>query len=317
MISSAELLSKGCQPPVHPALSGKGGVQRHLEPEDQSKPQRRERKPQLQPNGRSVVVSNKPREGFKPSAEMLDIHKDIEKARLRVARTYDRLMFTGNGTPNFLSLKRFRELVRKVTLLENKYRDLEVVVRKAHQDKREAEIKKSRKQEESTVQPLKISLRNISDSVEKAKDALAEGVIKLDEFRDLMKVLDSDSLKASTDALVAGTISVDKYRDIKAMAKSDPNTNGHKFSWLEQSNRIGLARLAVRCSKLAEPIEMAADTLAEGDITVEEFYALKRRFSSPPKPLGERVFRTRQTVAPPKDDGKKNKKKKKMEQGGR
>ena len=195
MISVLELLSQGSSRPP---------VQGHLEPEDQLKLKRQERKFRPQLEGQRAIFSNKPREWFKPSAEMLDVRKDIEQARLRVARAYNRLTITGNGVPNFRSLEKFRELVRKATLLENKYKDLEVVTRKARQAKREAEVRNiSEHKERAAVQPLTVSLRNISDSVEKAKDNLAEGVINLDEFRDFMKVLATDSLKASADALSA------------------------------------------------------------------------------------------------------------------
>src|SRR3989344_7847984 len=131
---------------------------------------------------------------------MLDAHKDIEQARLRVARAYNRLTITGNGTPNFRSLKKFKEFVRKATLLENKYKDMEAVERQARQDKREAEIRNISEHKECAIQPLKVSLKSISDSVERAKDALAEGLMKIDEFRGFIKNLDSDSLKASTEA---------------------------------------------------------------------------------------------------------------------
>lgn len=281
-----QLLSepKGSRPPVHPALSGKGGVQGHLEPEDQSKPQRHQ-KLRLQPDGRPAVV-NRPREKrFEPSAEMLDVRKDIKQARFRVARAYHRLTITGNGTPDFRSLEKFRGLVRKATLLENKYKDMEIAVHRKRQDKREAasrqigeeEEKNSKlmtiKLDEPTIEFLeffvddegvprpkktketrtiefldkiraeqrahsearKEQLRNqrreqrefwrqmrmaskIVDLSEKAKDALAEGLIELDEFRGLMKALDTDPLEASADAMVAGIISIDDYRDLKAVA---------------------------------------------------------------------------------------------------
>lgn len=249
-----QLLSERSKPPAP-------SIQVQLEPEGGFKLRRRERKPRLQPNGRLAVVSNRPRgERFKPSAEMLDVRNDIEQARLRVVRAYNRLTITGNGTPNFRSLKRFRELVRKVTLLENKYKDLEVVVRQERQAKREAEARKIGEQKERAAQPLKMPLipasedlaekrafqrevselrknklrklrrerrefwwqmrmaSRINDLSEKAKDALAEGLMELGEFRNFIEVLDTDPLEASADALAAGIISLDEYRDLKETA---------------------------------------------------------------------------------------------------
>ena len=169
-------------------------VQVQLEPESGVKLRRRERKPRLtasakatavkQPNGRPVVTSNRPRvEGFRPSAEMIDIRKDIEQARLRAARAYNRLMLKGNRTPDFRSLERFRELVRKVTLLENKYKEIEVAVHQERQARREAEARTIGEQKECPIRLLKTSLKNILG--EKAKDALAEGVIELSEYYSL------------------------------------------------------------------------------------------------------------------------------------
>lgn len=246
-----QLLSEGSKRPV----------QVPLEPEGVFKLQRRERKPRLRPNGRPAVINNRPREErFKPSAEMLDVRNDIGQARLHAARAYNRLTITGNGTPDFRSLEKFKELVRKVTLLENKYKDMEVAVRAERQAKREAEIRSSNEQKERVSQPFKVSLKNtlkgicgkrssqrarsevwknrirkqrkeqrefwrqmrmasrINDLPEKAKDALAEGLMELGEFRSFMETLDTDPLEASADALAAGIISLDEYQDLKAKA---------------------------------------------------------------------------------------------------
>lgn len=227
--------------------------------EEGIQPRRRERRLRGD-DGETIAVELWEKIG--PTEKMDNLRKEIEKARLRVARIYERLL-AKSEPPTMQNLTKFRQLVSEAEFLANQYQDLELATRRAHEARREEMSRALARHEDRQVSGLKVPLET---------------------FR----------------------------ADLK---KAQKNQNGYHHqppSWLEQSNRIWLARIAVRGP------EGAADALAEGEISPEEFRALKLRFALPIKSHKEPVFHVRhKSVAQPKSNSeKKDKKKKKGDQGG-
>lgn len=158
---------------------------------EEGRPRRHERRLRGD-DGEYIYIVVGLRQEFTPTTETNDLRKEINKARLRVVRAYEKIVSgsAGNGSPNIRSLEKFRELVRKVAVLENEYLDLETVARQAHEAAREEERRQIGQHRESGVNghrvPFPLEERLREGLAGTLADALAEGRVTPREFR-LMK----------------------------------------------------------------------------------------------------------------------------------
>jgi len=137
-------------------------------------------------------------ERYKPTREMLDLCKEIEKARLQVTRAYER-MLAKSEPPTTRALTKFRELVSEAEFLANRYLDIELAARRAHEARREEMSRTLAQHEERGARPpLKVPIEELGanrlvrfavQGPEGMADALAEGEISPKEFRMLKRRL--------------------------------------------------------------------------------------------------------------------------------
>lgn len=238
-------------------------VQVHLEPEGKM-PRRRQRRLRGQNNEDFLLVNIADR--FKPTEEMLALRKEIAKARLTVARAYDRLFVSTNGTPNFKSLEKFQGLTRKVTLLEIQYQEMGVVAREDHRKKREEKSRAIGEQEESAAHPWPekaLRLSRINADLDKTRvKQRAESEHRKAELRKARR----ERREIWRQYRLTATMSVIVAKAEEAFAEDEISSGEFR----------GLSKALAEIQRSQHPTESAAEAFADDLLSREQYYTLRR-----------------------------------------
>lgn len=253
MTSVLQLLSRGQE---------KRPAQVYLEPEGKL-PRRRQRR--LRGNNDEDFFIDIT-ERFQPTKEMLALRKEIAKARLTVARAYNRLFANSNGTPNFKSLEKFQGLTGKVTLLEIKYQEIGVTAREDHCKKRDEKRCAIGEQKENAAHPWPekaLRLSRINADLDKTRAAQrAESEHRKAELRKERR----ERREIWRRYRLTATISVIAVEAEEAFA--DDEISPEEFR--------GLSKALAEIRNSQHPAEVAAEAFADDLLTRDQYLALKR-----------------------------------------